>query len=137
MFTYQTKIKMHHTDAAGRLFFGHQFALCHEAYENFLEHISLPFAELLRTKNYFLPIIHAEADYKKQLFVGDLIEIELKVTNIGQTSFTMGYDLKDTKGQVVGTASTTHVSIDNKAQTKITLPQELKEKLERFAVINK
>lgn len=132
MFTYQTRIKMHHTDAAGRLFFGHQFAIAHEAYESFLEHIGLSFADILKTRPYFLPIIHAEADYKQQLFVGDLITIQLKVTNIGQTSFSVGYELTNAKGLSVGTVSTVHVSIDNQSQTKIPLPQELREKLEQF-----
>jgi len=132
MFTYQTKIKMHHTDAAGRLFFGHQFAIAHEAYESFLEHIGVSFADILKTKDYFLPIVHAEADYTKPLFVGDLIEIKLKVTNIGQTSFELSYDLKDIKGQSVGTVSTTHVAVDNTTQKKMPIPKELREKLEKF-----
>lgn len=132
MFTHQTKIKMHHTDAAGRLFFGHQFAIAHEAYESFLEHIGIPFAEILKTKDYFLPIVHAEADYTKPLFVGDLIEIRLTVINIGETSFELIYDLKDTKGQLVGAVSTTHVTVDNKTQKKMPIPKELREKLEKF-----
>lgn len=132
MFTYRTTIRMHHTDAAGRLFFGHQFAIAHEAYEEFLKQAGLPFADILRVKSYFLPIVHTEADYKKQLFVGDIIDIGVKVMRIGRTSFTIGYDLKDPHGQSVGMVSTTHVSVDKKNQQKIFLPPDLKTALERF-----
>ena len=71
MYTYQTKIKLHETDAAGLLFFSNQFKLVHDAYEELLETIGLGFAELIRNKDYFLPIVHAEADFKLPLFVDD------------------------------------------------------------------
>ncbi|MCA9407426.1 MAG: acyl-CoA thioesterase, partial [Candidatus Omnitrophica bacterium] len=62
MYTYQTKIKLHETDAAGLLFFSNQFKLIHDAYESLLESLGLSFQELIRNKNYFLPIVHAESD---------------------------------------------------------------------------
>ena len=56
MYIYQTKIKLHDTDAAGILFFANQFKMVHDAYEGLLEMIGFGFAELIRHKNFFLPI---------------------------------------------------------------------------------
>lgn len=132
MYVYQTKIKLHETDAAGLLFFGNQFKIIHDAYECVLENFGFSFAELLKGRDFFLPIVHAESDFKKPLFVGDVIEIQVTVDEIGKTSFSFAYTLLDAAQDIVGTAKTVHVTMDKKKQAKIPLPQELKDKLKAF-----
>jgi 1,4-dihydroxy-2-naphthoyl-CoA hydrolase len=129
MYIYQTKIRLHDTDAAGLLFFSHQFELVHDAYEALLEKLGFGFAELIRNRDFFLPIVHAEADYKLPLFVGDPVEIQVTVESVGTTSFTFAYKLLNAKQQLVGTAKTVHVTIDNKTHTKISLPPLMREKI--------
>jgi len=132
MYTYQTKIKLHETDAAGLLFFSNQFKIVHDAYETLLEEIGFGFAELLNEKEYFLPIVHAEADYKAPLFVGDIIDVQIVVENIGETSFTFAYKLLDSNQKLVGTAKTVHVTMDKKSNTKMPLPSLMREKLKTY-----
>ncbi len=133
MYKYQTTIKLHETDAAGLLFFSHQFKLMHDAYESLLEKMGFGFAVLIRKKNYFLPIVHAEADYKKSLFVGDRITIEVRIGRIGETSFTFNYAIKNAQGTLVGTGLTVHVTMDKKTQTKIRLPRDMRQAIEKIA----
>jgi len=130
MYIYQTKIKLHDTDAAGLLFFSHQFEMVHDAYECVLEQIGFGFADLIRNQNFFLPIVHAESDYKKSLFVGDVIEIQVTVEHVGQTSFTFAYQIFNHLKEIVGTAKTVHVTIDKKSHQKIPLPSLMREKIE-------
>ncbi|HBR14038.1 MAG TPA: acyl-CoA thioesterase [Candidatus Omnitrophica bacterium] len=130
MFIYQTKIKLHETDAAGLLFFSNQFKIIHDAYESLLETVGFGFAELIRNKDFFLPIVHAEADYKLPLFVGDCIEIQVVVENVGQTSFTFAYKLLNAAGELVGTAKTVHVTIHKSSHQKIPLPEDMRAKVE-------
>jgi len=132
MFTYQTKIKLHETDAAGLLFFSNQFKIIHDAYEGLLEHIGFGFAQLIREGKFFLPIVHSESDFKLPLFVGDLIEIHVLVEKVGKTSFTLFYKLLDTSQNVVGTAQTVHVTINSEKHKKIPLPSDLRSKLEQI-----
>ncbi|MBP9854673.1 MAG: acyl-CoA thioesterase [Candidatus Omnitrophica bacterium] len=132
MYTYQTKIKLHETDAAGLLFFSNQFKLIHDAYESLLESIGFGFAELLRHQSYFLPIVHAESDYKAPLFVGDIINITVSVDNIGTTSFTFTYTITNNKNILVGTAKTVHVTIDKAKQMKIPLPSDMRRKIQEL-----
>lgn len=132
MYTYQTKIKLHETDAAGILFFSHQFKMVHDAYEGLLEKIGFGFAELIRNKDFFLPIVHAEADFKMPLFVGDLIEIQVTFSHIGQTSLTLSYKLLNLKQELVGTAKTVHVTINKETRQKIPIPREMREKIEEL-----
>ena len=130
MFTYQTQIKLHDTDAAGLLFFSNQLKLAHDAYEAFLGTLGIPFSELIKKTPFCLPIVHNEPDSKLPLFVGDLIEIQVTVSNVGKTSFTLAYTLLNPTQDLVGTAQTVHVAIDKATRKKIPIPQELRSKLE-------
>ncbi len=132
-FTYTTKIRLHDTDAAGILFFAHQFSIVHDAYEQLLEKLGFSFSTMLTKRSYFLPIVHAESDYKSPLFVGDTVTIVIKVGQIGETSFSFDYTIRNQKKVLVGTAKTVHVTIDKKSKTKISLPKEIRSSLTKFA----
>lgn len=129
MFTYKTTIKLHETDAAGLLFFSQQFKLIHDAYEKLLDSRGIGFSVMLRKKSYFLPIVHAESDYKKPLFVGDHLTIQVIVSHIGETSFSFSYRLLKNSKILVGTAKTVHVTISKKTGKKIPLPKEMRKTL--------
>jgi 1,4-dihydroxy-2-naphthoyl-CoA hydrolase len=132
MFTYKTKIRLHDTDAAGIIFFANQFKIIHDAYEEFLEKIGLSMKTILEKTGFFQPIVHAEAAYKTPVYVGDKITITVKVGHIGKTSFTLEYTLK--RGtNLVGTAKTVHVTIDQKTSQKIPLPLSLRRALEKHS----
>lgn len=132
VFTYQTKIKLHETDASGVIFFANQFKIIHDAYELLLEEIGFSFPELIRGKDFFLPIVHAESGYKVPLFVGDVLDIRVKVEKVGQTSFTLAYTLVNGRQKTVGTGRTVHVTVSKKTRRKITLPGDLRAKLEKL-----
>src|SRR3989338_7009014 len=122
MLTYKTTVKMHDTDAAQVLFFGHQFKMVHDAYETLLEKIGFPFAKILRTTNFFVPVVHAESDYAAPLFVGDKLAIQVTLEHIGRSSFILNYVIVNQRKNIVGTAKTVHVSVNAKTQKKIPLP---------------
>jgi 1,4-dihydroxy-2-naphthoyl-CoA hydrolase len=133
MFTYKTQIRLHDTDAAGILFFAHQFEIVHDAYEQLLEKLGFSFPTMLKKRSYFLPIVHAESDYKSPLFVGDKITVRIKMGHIGETSFSFMYTIHNQKNVLVGTAKTVHVTIDKKKRTKIPLPKDIRQSLEKFS----
>lgn len=132
MFRYKVKVKLHETDAAGRLFFGQQFKFLHDAYEELLSGLGLGFAVILKQKKYFLPIVHASADYKKPLGVGDFLTIEVSVGKIGETSFSLFYRLMKDKNSMVGSGETVHVAVSKKSGKKISLPKEIRAALKKF-----
>jgi len=102
MFTYNTMIRLHNTDAAGLLFFAEQFRLAHDAYEAFMESIGYAFAPLIRTSPFLLPIVHAEADLLQRLETGDRITIQIVAERVGSTSFTLAYTLLRNGSETVG-----------------------------------
>ena len=131
MFIHKTKIRLHDTDASGVIFFANQLKIIHDAYEDLLEEFGWSFRTMLKGKKYFLPIVHAESDYKAPLFVGDKIVIAVKVGLIGNASFSFEYTLKRAK-TLVGTAKTVHVTVNQKTRKKIPLPGALRSALSQY-----
>lgn len=128
-YVYRTKIHLHDTDAAGRLFFANQFKIFHDAYESMLSGIGFGFSEILRNQKFFLPIVHAGADYKVPLFVDDAIEVLVKVADIGRTSVTLTYEMFRSGQELVGTGKTVHVTVDKDSGLKTALPPLFLEKI--------
>jgi 1,4-dihydroxy-2-naphthoyl-CoA hydrolase len=132
MFRYKATIKLHETDAAGRLFFTQQFKLFHDAYEELLSGLGLGFSVIFKKKNYFLPIVHASADYEKPLFVGDCLIIEVATKHVGETSFSLAYRLLKNKNTLVGRGETVHVAVSKKTSKKVSLPKEIHAALKKI-----
>ena len=133
MFTYKTRIFLHHTDAAGRLFFANQFFLIHEAKELFYESLGLPISYMLEHPDITLPVVHAESDYKAILVSGDEIEIQVWVEKIGETSVSFSFDLFKNK-DLVGTGRTVCVAVDKRTGKKTPIPNEWRKKFEKGMV---
>lgn len=128
MFIYKTRIFLHHTDAAGRLFFANQFYLIYEAKEMFLKSLGLCVEEMLNHEKYTFPLVHAESDYKTPLKTGDEISIHVGVENIGETSVGFIYEIF-TKGKRAGIAHTVSVVVDKTTGKKTPIPRVWREKL--------
>ena len=125
MYTYSTTIRIHHTDAAGVIFFGSLFRLADDAFEDFLDDAGVSIQSIVNDETYALPIVHAEADYIAPMRLGNQIDIQLSLKSRGQHSFTLNYIFINEQSIKVATAETVHVSIDKKTGTKIDLPIEL------------
>ena len=132
-FQYEFTIKLYDTDAAGILFFGHQFRIVHDAYQAFMEQSGFNFAEILKRGEILVPIVHAEADYLEPLAVGDELTITMRATKISEHSFTLGYDLVRPDSTSVGTVQTVHVTVDQASGKKTPLPALLREALQKVA----
>lgn len=132
-FQYDITIKLHDTDAAGLLFFGHQFRIVHDAYQAFLETAGFNFADILSQGEILVPIVHAEADYLEPLAVGDKLAIVMCAANLSEHSFTLSYDLRRPDSTLVGTVQTVHVTVDRSSGKKTPLPKRLREALQTIA----
>lgn len=134
MFTHHLKIRLHHTDATGVLFFGAQFQLAMDALEEFLLHKGFSLKTLYASP-YFFPVVHAESDYLAPLVVGDELEITLKVVKIGTSSVTFHHTLQNRHTQVLsGRVEVVHVLVDRETRTPVPLPDFLREIFESEAI---
>ncbi len=130
---YQHKITIpfHDIDAAGIVFFAHLFRYAHEAYEHFMSAIGHSLADVINEGNYLLPLVHAEADYKKPLHHNETVTIELVVKKLGDTSYILHYHFLAANDELRAEVETIHVTLDAKNQQPVSIPDSLRLALSR------
>lgn len=129
-FEYTTTIRLHHTDAAGVLYFAQQFTIAHEAFEAWLVDRGIPIARMIYDAPFGLPVVHSEADYGVPLRLGDTVAVTVELVNVGDSSFTVRCALRGYDGESVGQVTTTHVAVDRRTRAKIGLPGIIRRALE-------
>jgi 1,4-dihydroxy-2-naphthoyl-CoA hydrolase len=129
MFTYRTKVRIYDSDAAGILFFGNQFRLMHEAFEEYLESKGTSPAEYINDPEYLLPVVHAEADYKRPIHAGDKLTIQLNTEKIGTTSVTLAYIVLNEDDQKIGSGKIVAVAVSKKTWQKVPIPEKFRKLL--------
>lgn len=129
MFTLNTKVRFHDTDAAGVVFFANYFRLAHDAYEAFMSSIGFEFGEIIAAGRYHILIVRAEADYRRALKAAEHVRVHVNVDTIGRSSFALAYEIVDSEDQVTATVRTVHVTMDPGTASKIDLPEKLRHKL--------
>lgn len=125
MIRHRVTVRLHHTDAAGVLFYGRLFELAQEAFEAALEAGGLPPADLLRAGGFRLPVVHAEADYAAPVRVGDRLEVRLTL-QAGDRSLRVEADIVAAAGRRVAAVRVVHVAVDQATGTAVTLPDTLR-----------
>jgi 1,4-dihydroxy-2-naphthoyl-CoA hydrolase len=134
MYTYQTTIRLHQSDAAGVVFFSNLFVIAHDAYESFLES-HLPLNTLLSEGAYsegayIIPIVHAEADYLLPLPLSETISVELSLEQTGTSSFNLGYVIKNSQMETAARLKTIHAIQLKDERKTIPIPDPLRHALE-------
>ena len=87
---------------------------------------------IIKQSDFLLPVVHAEADYKKGLSLGEELTIAMKA-EVRTRSFAISYRITDVQGNVAAELQTVHASINNKTKKIIPLPEEIKKGLETIS----
>lgn len=123
-------VRFSEVDAAGILFFSRVFEIAHHAYEDWLAARGLPIGERMARGDWVLPLVHAEADYRAPLRLGDRVRIEVSVERVGGASLTMRFELSGPDGAPAATVRHVHAAIDRATFRPRPLPAELRAALE-------
>lgn len=67
-------------------------------------------------------LARVEIDYRAQARYGDVLEIRMRVTTLGRSSFTYEYEIVDARGGVVATAKSIMVMFDYASQKPVPIP---------------
>lgn len=132
MFESKTEIRIHDTDAAGRVFFANYFRMAHISYEAFMKSIGHGLDKIVHESDFLLPVVRAEADYKKGLRLGDVLNISL-TAQVRKRSFVLSYRFTDAQGNVAAELKTVHACIDRKTGKPIPMREDIKEALAAIA----
>lgn len=130
MFTCPYTVRLRDTDAAGLLYFTEQLRIAHETFEAYFASRGHSLADYLRSAAYLLPVVHAEADFKAPLAVGDALRVSLSRGGVGNSSFTLATRIEKDDGTLVGTTAIVHAAVDRASGRKIALPDEVRQLVE-------
>ena len=122
---HSVTVRLHHTDAAGVLFYGRLFELVQEAFEAALAAGGLPLSDLLRDGRFRLPVVRAEADYRAPVRVGDVLEVRVAFT-AGDRSLRVIAEIADGAGRPVGAAHVVHAAVDRVTGAAVPLPDAVR-----------
>lgn len=133
MFISHNRVRMHDTDMAGILYFPRQFRFVHDCLEDLMQSEGITYQQIFHHEKFVFVVIHAESDYLSPLTVGEDLEIHLATEKIGNTSFTLGYNIfRKRDKKLVGKAKTVHVTLDAETRNKIPLPKKLIKILSKY-----
>ena len=125
MTRHSVTVRLHHTDAAGVLFYSRLFELVQEAFETAMEAGGLPLGELLRDGGFRIPVVHAEADYTAPVRVGDVLEVRLAF-EAGTRSLRVKADIVDVAGRQAAAVTVVHAAVSAATGKAVPLPDALR-----------
>lgn len=106
------------------------------AYLRYLEFARQKYWLAMRGSSDFLDIdfvvAHSEIDYLSSVEMGEILDIDIRVSRMGNSSFDFSYTVTAADGRRVADAKTTQVSYDWRARSKKTLSDEQRRRIEAF-----
>lgn len=86
------KIRFHHCDPAGIVFYPQYYYLLHETQEDFFSHINFSLYSIIE-QGHGVPIVDMKTQFKGMCRQGEDVVIELSFSKIGGSSMTMEYEI--------------------------------------------
>ncbi|MFQ6609558.1 MAG: acyl-CoA thioesterase [Fidelibacterota bacterium] len=131
MFVFQKKVRFSEVDAAGVVFFARAIEYFHMAYEDFMTSIGLDLHQQFIKAGTALPVVHVEADYKRAMKLGEVLDVHVAVGAVGTRSYTMKYKIIGQDGSLRVTGETKNVFVDADFKSA-TIPESMKQKIKAY-----
>jgi acyl-CoA thioesterase FadM len=132
-FVHPVQPAFYQADPAGVLFYGRVFELFHQAYAALVTHAGVDYASHFGIREYAMPIVHAEADYRRPIRHGERLDVEVRVIRVGESSVELAFTILDATGDVRATGREVHVTVDASTFQTRPIPPELRAALTPYA----
>ena len=131
-FEITKRVRFHHCDPAGIVFYPQYLVLCNETVEDWFEQgLGVGFNALHETLRRGVPMRHLEADFLAPSFYGDTLQYSLTVEKIGGRSFGLRIEARCGE-QLRFTTRQTLVWADVSGPRATAIEPEWREKFARF-----
>jgi YbgC/YbaW family acyl-CoA thioester hydrolase len=135
-FEHVVTVRFHEVDRAGIVFFGRVFEYCHVVFEELLHEVmGAGMSGVFEGGGWGMPLVHAEADYKNPMRIGDRLRIALEVERLGDHSVTLRYTIRGPDDGLRAVVRLVHAFVDLKAFHTVPTPREIREGLARFGLV--
>ncbi len=126
MIRHSVTVRLHHTDAAGVLFYGRLFELVQEAFEEALRAGGLPLADLLRDGGFAAPG-RARGGRLPPLRSASATCWTMRLSfEAGDRSLRVNAEIADGTGRPVGAARVVHAAVDPVTGAAVPLPDAVR-----------
>ena len=113
-FTSRIRVRFGDEDHAQIVYYPRFFHFFHCAFEDFFDEQGFPYRDCLDVDRVGWPAVHAEADFERPVRFGETLEIEVKITRIGDKSVTFAYVARGADGVACrGTVVVACISMDD------------------------
>ncbi len=133
--THRRRVRFTDCDPAGIVYFPRYFDWFHQAMESwFDEDLGLAYSELITERRLGLPCVHTEADFKAGCRLGEDVEVELSVEELGNSSITLAFAVRGS-GELKATGRSVVVLAHMQPEGGVRLSRlqgELRERVEAF-----
>ena len=132
----QQKVHFHHkervrwvdTDASQRIHFTAMFRYFETAEQEFFRSLGLNYTSL-QDLGVDIPRVSAECNYTAPITYNEMLDIEVRIERVGNSSVTLDYAARREDGVVGANGRVTFCSVDRTTGRTIPLPQELRKAL--------
>lgn len=123
VYTTPMEVRFADTDANGHVFFANYLTFFDTAFLKYLEHIDCGFDWFTQNGINFY-YVEATAQYKAAVAFGDLLNVQVTVPRIGNTSFDTEFKafVKGPENKLAATGRIVSVVVDNSSETPVEVP---------------
>jgi len=118
------RVRFRDTDAQGHVYFGNYFVFCDEAMSAYMRAIGAPWQEMVKSGTDMF-YVNATCDYQGSARFEEDIHIETRISNVGTSSVTTTFVIRNHRGDTLANASVTSVCVDPKTREKVKVPDRL------------
>ena len=133
-YAVELPVRFGEIDHARVVYYPRFFHYFHQAFEMwFGEALGVPYSETVTTHNIGFPAVRVETEFRKPLCYGETARVEVELLRVGNRSITNRYTItRLPDGEISATATITTVCIDNDSFTSVDIPDEFRERFEKF-----
>ena len=124
----QYKVRYNECDPSGYAFNANFFIWMQEAVGQFITALGIDVQKIALAQQTFMAV-HLSCDYKRPVGVGDIIDVSPQVIELGESNFQTQYNIYK-EGDLAAVGKTIHVFMDTREKKRLSLTDELREKLE-------
>lgn len=131
-YTHSSRVRFTHTDPAGFVFFPRYFEKFQAAVEDWFNfELGVDYAGLLMEQGVGLPTAHTECNFIKPCRLGEILNLSVRLTKVGNTSITVEF-IGSVAGEKRLHGQSVLVFINMQCGTPVAIPEELRTKLEVY-----
>jgi YbgC/YbaW family acyl-CoA thioester hydrolase len=136
-FAIEERVRWGDVDAAGIIFYGAYIRFFEFAETELFRAVGLPYGVMFDELDIWLPRVHLECDFRQTAKLDDLLEVAVFVGKLGHSSIRLNFEVRRTgEPTLVATAHFVLVTVRRNTLATVTIPADLRQRLEPFCSSN-